>query len=85
LEETSGIYAIQLRRLKATLTGKPKQSRRGGAGQGKTIIGIGSADPSYSVALASDIAQAGGTYLASTGFSLVGARGERPACLFAER
>lgn len=31
--------------------------------QGKTIIGMGSVDPSYSVALASDIAAAGGTYL----------------------
>ena len=31
--------------------------------QGRTIIGMGSVDPSYSVALASDIAQAGGTYL----------------------
>lgn len=30
---------------------------------GKTIIGMGSVDPSYSVALASDIARAGGTYL----------------------
>lgn len=31
--------------------------------QGKTIIGMGSVDPIYSVGLASDIAQAGGTYL----------------------
>ena len=31
--------------------------------EGKTIIGMGSVDPSYSVALASDIARAGGTYL----------------------
>jgi 3-hydroxyisobutyrate dehydrogenase len=31
--------------------------------RGKTIIGMGSVDPSYSVALADDIAQAGGAYL----------------------
>lgn len=31
--------------------------------QGKTIIGMGSVDPSYSVALAGDIAEAGGAYL----------------------
>lgn len=31
--------------------------------QGKTIIGMGSVDPLYSVGLASDIAQAGGAYL----------------------
>lgn len=31
--------------------------------QGKTIINMGSVDPLYSVALAGDIAQAGGTYL----------------------
>ena len=31
--------------------------------QGKTIIGMGSVDPLYSVGLASDIALAGGTYL----------------------
>ena len=31
--------------------------------RGKTIIGMGSVDPSYSVALAGDIARAGGAYL----------------------
>ena len=31
--------------------------------RGKTIIGMGSVDPSYSVALASEIADAGGSYL----------------------
>ena len=31
--------------------------------QGKTIVVMGSVDPRYSVALAGDIAQAGGTYL----------------------
>jgi 3-hydroxyisobutyrate dehydrogenase len=31
--------------------------------QGRTIIGMGSVDPLYSVGLASDIARAGGTYL----------------------
>lgn len=31
--------------------------------QGKTIISMGSVDPSYSAALAGDVAKAGGTYL----------------------
>ena len=31
--------------------------------RGKTIIGMGSVDPSYSIALANDIAEAGGAYL----------------------
>jgi 3-hydroxyisobutyrate dehydrogenase len=31
--------------------------------QGRTIIGMGSVDPLYSVGLASDVARAGGTYL----------------------
>jgi len=60
---------------------------RGGAAfgenvQGKTIIGMGSVDPSYSAALASDIAEAGGSYLeAPVSGSRVPAEHGRLVCL----
>lgn len=50
--------------------------------QGKTIINMGSVDPLYSVALAGDIAQAGGTYLeAPVSGSRVPAENAQLVCL----
>ncbi len=52
--------------------------------RGKTIIGMGSVDPSYSVALADDIAQAGGAYLeAPVSGSRVPAENGQLVCLLA--